>query len=83
MFSELLNYNICNAKIYWTKSNFPLKCNSKSDEDVNKHSLASCEGNSTTLYLLRVSEADEEVPISSHITALKPLKNSENHFRTN
>ena len=31
-------------KIYWTKSNFPLKFDFESDEDRNKHSLAACEG---------------------------------------
>ena len=30
--------------MYWTKSNFPAKCDFKSDEDKNKHSLDACEG---------------------------------------
>ena len=37
---DLTNSNICITKIYLTKSSFP----SKSDENKNKHSLASCEG---------------------------------------
>ena len=43
LISDLVKSNICIAKIYWTKSNIPLKCDFKSDEDNNKHSLAPCE----------------------------------------
>jgi len=52
-FGDLVNSNICITKIYWTKCNFPSKANSKSNEDKNQDSLASCEGwsNSATLYL--------------------------------
>ena len=43
-FSDLLNSNICNTKIYCTKSNFLSKCNFESDADKNNHLLALCEG---------------------------------------
>ena len=40
----MLDLNICSAKIYWSKSSFPSKCDLKSDEDKNNHSFAPCEG---------------------------------------
>ena len=43
-FSNMVNSNTCNAKIYLSNSNFPSKCDFKFDEDENKHSLAPCEG---------------------------------------
>ena len=60
--SDLLNSNIFIAKIYYTESNFPSKCDFRSEKFKNKHSLAPCEGimsNFATLYLynhaLRIS----------------------------
>ena len=53
-FSDLVNSNICLTKIYWTKSNLPSKCDFKSDEDKNKHSLAPSEGTVKYLHTLFV-----------------------------
>ena len=38
----MVDLDICTTKIYWNKLNFPSKCNFKSDEDRNKHSLEYC-----------------------------------------
>ena len=43
-FSDLGSSNICITKIYWTKSNFPANYDFKSEEDIDKHLLAPCEG---------------------------------------
>ena len=57
-FSDLVNLNIKIANIYWTKFNIPWKCDFKSDEDNNKHSLAPCEKNvklHQTLFILLIN----------------------------
>ena len=41
---DLVHSKVCIAKICWTKSNFPSKCDFKYDEDKIKYSLAPCEG---------------------------------------
>ena len=63
-FSDLVNWNICITKIYWTKSNFPsnaILCQMKKKTNIRSFLVKEL-SNSATLYLFTLKDTPTPTP---------------------